>query len=141
MNEILGTAMGRWRLNARLFGVLAFLALALAAVGTYSVMSYAVSRRTHEIGVRMALGAGRGEIARMVIKDGLRLAVVGVVVGSAVAVSAAGLLRHLLVGVSPRDPAAFVGAAVLLSIVAGLAAFIPARRAAAVDPMVAMRTE
>jgi putative ABC transport system permease protein len=121
--------------------VLAFLALALAAVGTYSVMSYAVSRRTHEIGVRMALGAGRGEIARMVIKDGLRLAVVGVVVGSAVAVSAAGLLRHLLGGVSPRDPAAFVGAAVLLSIVAGLAAFIPARRAAAVDPMVAMRTE
>ncbi len=141
MNEILGTAIGRWRLNARLFGVLAFLALALAAVGTYSVMSYAVSRRTHEIGVRMALGAGRGAISRMVIKDGLRLAVVGVVVGSAVAVSAAGLLRHLLVGVSPRDPAAFVGAAVLLSIVAGLAAFIPARRAAAVDPMVAIRTE
>ena len=81
MDEIVETAMGRWRLNARLFGVLALLALLLAAVGTYSVMSYAVSRRTHEIGVRMALGAGRSEIARMVLGDGLRLALVWCVGG------------------------------------------------------------
>jgi putative ABC transport system permease protein len=141
MDEILSAAMGRWRLNARLFGVLAALALALAAVGTYSVMSYAVSRRTHEIGVRMALGAGRREIARMVIHDGLRVAVIGVAIGSAVAIAAAGLLQHLLIGVGPRDPLAFAGAAALLSIVALLAAFVPARRAAAVDPMAAMRVE
>ena len=141
MDDIVATAMGRWRLNARLFGVLAVLALVLASVGTYSVMSYAVSRRTHEIGVRMALGAGRGEIAGMVLRDGLRLALVGVAIGSVVALSAAGLLRHLLVGIGPRDPWAFAAAALLLSLVAGLAAFIPARRAAAVDPMIAMRTE
>ena len=141
MDEIVETAMGRWRLNARLFGVLALLALLLAAVGTYSVMSYAVSRRTHEIGVRMALGAGRSEIGRMVLGDGLRLALVGVSVGSVIAFAAAGLLRHLLVGVGPRDPVAFGAAAVLLSVVAVLAALVPARRAAAVDPMAAMRSE
>jgi ABC-type antimicrobial peptide transport system permease subunit len=133
--------MGRWRLNARLFGVLKLLALVLAAVGTYSVMSYAVSRRTHEIGVRMALGAGRSEIARMVLGDGLRLAVAGVSVGSVIAFSASGLLRHLLVGVGPRDPMAFGAATVLLSVVAVLATLVPARRAAAVDPMTAIRTE
>jgi putative ABC transport system permease protein len=141
MDDILSTAMGRWRLNARLFGLLAVLALALAAVGTYSVMSYAVSRRTREIGVRMALGASRGEISRMVIRDGLRVAVVGVALGSAAALLAAGLLRHLLIGIGPHDPAAFAGAAALLSIVALAAALLPARRAAAVDPMIAMRTE
>ena len=141
MNEIVATAMGRWLLNARLFGVLALLALLLAAVGTYSVMSYAVSRRTHEIGVRIALGAGRTEITRMVIRDGLRLALLGVSAGTVIALLATDLLRHLLIGVGPRDPAAFAAAAALLSIVAVAACLIPARRAARVDPMVAMRTE
>jgi putative ABC transport system permease protein len=141
MDEIVSKAMGRWRLNARLFGVLALLALLLSAVGTYSVVNYAVSRRIQEIGVRIALGAGQRQITRMVLKDGLRLAVLGIAVGSAAAVTVTGLLRHLLIGVSPHDPAAFVGAASLLCLVAALACFIPARRAAAVDPMVAMRTE
>jgi putative ABC transport system permease protein len=141
MDEILAAAMGRWRLNARLFGVLAALALALAAVGTYSVMSYAVSRRRHEIGVRMALGAGRADIARMVLGDGLRVAVVGVAIGSAAALAGAGLLTHLLVGVGPRNPVAFIGGAAVLSIVALVAAFLPARRAASLDPMAAMRVD
>jgi putative ABC transport system permease protein len=141
MNEIVSTAMGRWRLNARLFGALALLALLLAAVGTYSVMNYAVSRRTHEIGVRMALGAGRPEITRMVLGDGLRLALVGVTAGTLIAFSVTGLLSHLLIGVGPRQPAAFAAAAGLLSLVAITACLIPARRAAAVDPVVAMRTE
>jgi predicted permease len=141
MDEILATAMGRWQLNARLFGALAALALVLAAVGIYSVMSYAVSRRRQEIGVRMALGAGRGEITRMVLGDGLRLAVMGVAAGSLAAFLATTLLRHLLIGVSPHDATTFIGAAVLLAMVAALAALIPARRAASVDPMVAMRSE
>jgi putative ABC transport system permease protein len=141
MDEILATAMGRWRLNARLFGVLAVLALTLAAVGTYSVMGYAVSRRTHEIGVRMAFGASRAEIVRMVLGDGVRVAIAGVTIGSAAALIGAGLLTHLLVGVGPRNPVAFMGGAALLSIVAVAAALVPARRAAAVDPMVAMRAE
>jgi putative ABC transport system permease protein len=133
--------MGRWRLNARLFGSLALLALALAAVGTYSVMSYAVSRRTQEIGVRMALGAGRREITRMVVRDGLRLALAGIAIGAVAAYLVTGLLTHLLVGVGPHHPLAFGGAALLLAIVATAACVIPARRAATVDPMTAMRTE
>jgi putative ABC transport system permease protein len=141
MDEIVTRAMGRWRLNARLFGSLALLALALAAVGTYSVMSYAVSRRTQEIGVRMALGAGRREITRMVVRDGLRLALAGIAIGAVAAYLVTGLLTHLLVGVGPHHPLAFGGAALLLAIVATAACVIPARRAATVDPMTAMRTE
>ncbi len=141
MNEIVASAMGRWRLNARLFGALACLALALAAIGTYSVMSYAVSRRTQEIGVRMALGASGAGIARMVIRDGLRVALIGVTAGIVIAFSAAGLLSHLLIGVGPRQPSVFVGVSVLLAAIALVACVIPARRAAAVDPMVAMRGE
>jgi len=141
MDEIVTRAMGRWRLNARLFGALALLALVLAAVGAYSVMSYAVSRRTSEIGVRMALGAGRREITRMVVGDGLRLALAGIAIGAATAYAVTGLLRHLLIGVGPHNPIAFVGAASLLALIATVACAIPARRAAAVDPMTAMRAE
>ena len=139
MDEIVARAMGRWRLNARLFGSLALLALALAAVGAYSVMSYAVSRRTPEIGVRIALGAGRREITRMVVRDGLRLALAGIAVGAVTAYAVTGLLRHLLIGVGPHNPIAFVGAASLLAAVATVACAIPARRAAAVDPMTSLR--
>jgi len=141
MNEIVSTALGRWRLNARLFGALALLALLLSAVGTYSVMNYAVSRRTQEIGVRIALGAGRRDITRLVLGDGLRVALVGVALGTAIAFPTTSLLRHLLIGVGPRHPAAFAAAAALLALVAVAACLIPARRAAGVDPMVAMRTE
>jgi predicted permease len=141
MNEIVSRAMGRWRLNARLFGVLAVLAVLLAAVGTYSVMSYAVSQRRQEIGVRVALGAGRGHITRMILGDGFKLALSGVAIGTLVAYSASGLLRHLLIGIGPHHPAAFGGAALLLCAVAALACLLPARRAAAVDPGVAMRVE
>jgi putative ABC transport system permease protein len=140
MDEIVSVAMGRWRLNARLFGTLALLALLLAAVGTYSVMNYAVSRRTQEIGVRVALGAGRTQITRLVLVDGLRLAFRGVAVGTLVAFAATGLLQHLLIGVGPRHPGAFVGASVLLLLVALVACLLPARRASSLDPMVAMRT-
>jgi putative ABC transport system permease protein len=141
MDEIVTRAMGRWRLNARLFGALALLALVLAAVGTYSVMSYSVSRRTQEIGVRIALGASRREVTRMVVRDGLRLAVAGIAVGAIAAYLVTGLLRHLLIGVGPHHPIAFGSAAVLLCLVSAVACVIPARRAADVDPMIAIRSE
>jgi putative ABC transport system permease protein len=141
MDQIVATAMGRWRLNARLFGALAVLAVLLAAVGTYSVMSYAVSRRTQEIGVRIALGAGQREITRMVLSDGLRLAIVGLAIGVFVAYTVTGLLRHLLIGVGPHHPGIFVASTSMLCVVAVVACLIPARRAAAVDPMVAIRAE
>ncbi len=141
MDQIVATAMGRWRLNARLFGALAILAVVLSAVGTYSVMSYAVSRRTQEIGVRIALGAGRKEITRMVLGDGLRLAAAGLAAGVLVAYTVTGFLRHLLVGVGPHHPGVFGAATFLLCVIAIAACLIPARRAAGVDPMVAMRAE
>jgi putative ABC transport system permease protein len=141
MDEIVATAMGRWRLNARLFGALAALALLLAGVGTYSVMNYAVSRRTQEIGLRIALGAGRSQISGLVLKDGLRLAGLGIAIGVVIAYAVSGLLRHLLIGVGPREPFVFVGAAALLCGVAVIACYLPARRAATVDPMIAMRSE
>jgi putative ABC transport system permease protein len=141
MDEIVTRAMGKWRLNARLFGALALLALVLAAVGTYSVMSYSVSRRTQEIGVRIALGASRREVTRMVVRDGLRLAIAGIAIGAMAAYLVTGLLRHLLIGVGPHHPVAFGSAAVLLCLVSALACVIPARRAADVDPMTAIRSE
>ncbi|HET7219167.1 MAG TPA: ABC transporter permease [Vicinamibacterales bacterium] len=141
MEQIVATAMGRWRLNARLFGALAVLAVLLAAVGTYSVMNYAVSRRTQELGVRIALGAGRSQITRMVMADGLRLAAIGITIGTLVAIMVSGLLRHLLIGIGPRHPAVFAGAALSLCALAALACVLPARRAASVDPMTALRSE
>jgi putative ABC transport system permease protein len=141
MEDVVSTAMGRWRLNARLFGALALMALLLAAVGTYSVMAYAVSRRTQEIGVRVAIGAGRHQIARLVLGDGARLAIWGIGVGTVGAVGAAGALKHLLFGISPHQPAVFASAALVLFIVALTACLLPARRATTVDPMVAMRVE
>jgi len=141
MEEIVARAMGKWRLNARLFGALALLALVLAAVGTYSVMSYSVSRRTQEIGVRIALGASGREVTRMVVRDGLRLAIAGITIGGMAAYLVTGLLRHLLIGVGPHHPIAFGSAAVLLCVVSAAAGVIPTRRAAAVDPMSAIRSE
>jgi putative ABC transport system permease protein len=141
MEQIVATAMGRWRLNARLFGALAILAVLLSAVGTYSVMSYAVSTRTQEIGVRIALGASARDIARMVLGDGLRLAGVGLAAGIFIAYTVTGFLRHLLVGVGPHHAGIFAAATAMLSLVAVTACLIPARRAAAVDPMIAMKAE
>jgi putative ABC transport system permease protein len=141
MDEIVAKAMGRWRLNARLFGALALLALMLAAIGTYSVMSYTVSRRTQEIGVRIALGASGRDVTRMVVRDGLRLAAAGITIGAVAAYAVTGLLRHLLIGIGPHHPLAFGGAAALLCLVSAAACILPARRAASVDPMTAIRSE
>jgi ABC-type antimicrobial peptide transport system permease subunit len=104
-------------------------------------MSYVVSQRTHEVGIRMALGAARGEVIRLVMGQALRLAAVAMVVGVAGAVAAARLLSSQLYGVSPTDPVTLAGAPLVLGAIALIAAFIPARRASRVDPVVALRSD
>jgi macrolide transport system ATP-binding/permease protein len=120
---------------------LGFLALALAAVGIYGVMTYAVSQRTREIGIRMTLGAERSGVLRLMLLDSLRPVFIGMAIGAAIAAAASSTLSKMLLGISPLDPIAFVVVAAFLSGVALLASYIPARRATRVDPMVALRYE
>ncbi len=115
------------------------MALFLAGVGTYAVMAYAVGRRRHEIGVRMALGARSSAVVAMVLRDGLRLAAAGAAIGLAFALALSRLLVSVLHEVSPTDPAAFAGAAAVLAGVAVAACLVPARRAARVDPVATLR--
>ncbi|MCA1650477.1 MAG: FtsX-like permease family protein, partial [Acidobacteria bacterium] len=129
------------RFFATLAGAFAVVALILAAIGIYGVMAYAVSQRTTEIGVRMALGATPADVFRIVIGDGLRLAVIGIVVGSVASLLVAQWLTTLLFGVRPGDPLTLAATAGVLLFVSALASFIPARRATRVDPMVALRAE
>jgi putative ABC transport system permease protein len=129
------------RVNMLLLGAFATLGLILASVGIYGVVSYAVSQRTHEIGVRMALGAERGDVLKVVVGQGLRWVLMGAAIGVAASLGLTRFLQTLLFGVKPTDPATFIGVSLLLLAVAWLACYIPARRAARVDPMVALRYE
>jgi putative ABC transport system permease protein len=141
MDEIISGIVSAQRLAFLLLGVFAFLALALAAIGIYGVTSYVVSERTHEIGVRIALGAQPSDISRVVLGHGARLAGIGVIGGIVAALALTRLLSSLLFGVSATDPLTFVGVAILLTLVTLAACYIPARRAARVDPIVALRYE
>jgi ABC-type antimicrobial peptide transport system permease subunit len=138
--EIAGTT-SRERLLLGLSSGFATLALLLAAVGLYGTLTYMVSRRTREIGVRLAFGARRDTILRMVVGDALRLAVVALVAGIPLSLAAGYALRRFLFGVTPTDPATLAAACLVLAIAAIVAAYLPARRAAAVDPIAALRCE
>jgi putative ABC transport system permease protein len=139
--SILDDNLASPRFSTTLMDLFGAMAVLLALIGLYGVIAFVVGLRTREIGIRVALGARAGDIARGVLRDGLRLALVGLAVGIAVAVGATRLLSSLLYGVGPTDPVVFGGVALALVLVALGASFIPARRAARVDPMIALRAE
>ena len=141
MEQIISGSLAERRFAMLALIIFAAAAVVLAAVGIYGVMSYAVTRRTHELGIRAALGASRGEIAGLVLRQGMRLAGIGLAGGVVAAVALTRLLAGLLYGVRPADPATLAAVALLLGGIALLACYIPARRATAVDPVVALRCE
>jgi putative ABC transport system permease protein len=141
MDELLEDSMGGDRFGAVLFGTFAVIALLLAAFGIYGVMSFGVAQRTHEIGLRMALGAGSSEVLGMILKEGMTLGAIGLVIGLAGAYGVGKLMRNLLFGIGTVDYGAFSAVAAILMFAAFLACYIPARRATQVDPMAALRDE
>jgi len=141
LDEIVEGTVAQRRFSMLLLLLFALLALFLAAVGLYGVVSYTVSQRTQEIGVRMAIGAQRRDVLRMVLGDGMKLAALGVLIGIGAALALAGYVASLLFGVTPFDPVSYVITAAVLLAVAAIACYVPARRAMSVDPLIALRQE
>jgi putative ABC transport system permease protein len=141
MDEIVSASVAQPRFSSELLGLFAVLALLLAGVGLYGLVAYTVTQRTHEIGIRMALGATPADIQRMVLARGMRLALAGAAIGIAGALALTRLMQGLLYGVTATDPATFFGMTALLTIVALVASYLPARRAMRVDPIIALRYE
>ncbi len=138
VSDVIDQSLWAVNLGAGLLGVFGLLALVLACVGLYGVMAYSVGQRTQEIGLRMALGAGRGQVLQLVMRQGLTLVGIGVVLGLAGALGVSRLIQSLLFG-SAYDPVGFIAASTILVAVAAVASFLPARRASRVDPLVALR--
>jgi putative ABC transport system permease protein len=141
LEELVARVQANRRFTMVMLGVFALVALVLAAVGIYGVIAYSTAQRTQEIGIRVALGAARSDVLRMVLSDGLRIGALGSIIGVAAAAAMSRLLSGLLFGVSPHDPITFAALPAALLIVAGLASWIPARRALAVEPIKALRAE
>jgi len=141
MDEVISDSLAARRFSMALLGVFAAIALVMSCVGIYGVISYVAGQRTHEIGIRMALGAERGDVLRMVVGEGAKMALVGVAIGLVAAFWLTRLMASMLFGVSAHDPLSFAGVAVLLVLVALAACYLPARRAMKVNPLVALRYE
>jgi putative ABC transport system permease protein len=141
MNEIRSDSIAPERLNLTLMSIFAGIALVLAIVGIYGVMSYSVTQRTHEIGIRMAIGARPGDVFRMVLGQGMKLTLIGVGVGLVGAFALTRLMTSMLFGVAATDKATFASIAVLITLVAFLACYLPGRRATKVEPVISLRYE
>lgn len=141
MDQVVSESVVPQRLSTLLLGVFAILAMMLAGIGIYGILAYFVTNSSHNIGVRMALGASRGNILKLIVRQGMFLTLVGIGIGALAAVAVARLMKGLLVGVSTTDPLVFGGIALLLALVALMASFIPARRATKVDPLIVLRNE
>jgi putative ABC transport system permease protein len=141
MDELIAVSLAQQRFNMFLLGLFAALALILAAVGIYGAMSYSTSQRTHEIGIRTALGAQRRDVLRLVMNEGAKIALFGIAFGIAGALALTRLMASLLFEVKPTDPVTFAAVGILLALVTLVACYLPARRAMRVDPMVALRYE
>jgi ABC-type antimicrobial peptide transport system permease subunit len=141
MDDVVASSFAARRLSMILLSGFAALALVLASVGIYGVISYLVAQRTREIGVRIALGAQRSEVMRSVLGQGAGMALIGAAIGAVAALGLTRLMANQLFGVTPHDPLTFAGVAGLIMLVAVAACYVPARRATRVDPMVALRSE
>jgi ABC-type antimicrobial peptide transport system permease subunit len=141
MQDVFNKSVARTSFTLTMLGISGAMALALGIIGIYGVMSYSVSQRQREIGIRLALGAKSGDVLQMVLRQGTKLALMGVVIGIVAALALTRLMTNLLFGVSAHDPLTFVAVAALLILVASLACYIPARRATLVDPIIALRYE
>jgi putative ABC transport system permease protein len=141
MTQVISSSVAGPEFNMVLIGALAGLALFLSAMGVYGVLAYVVAQQTHELGVRMALGAKPCDVLRLIVSRGARLAGIGALLGLVAALALTRLMKSMLYGVSAIDPLTFAGVVALLTIVALLASYIPARRATKVDPMIALRYE
>jgi predicted permease len=141
MEQVMVQSTAREKFNTLLLGIFAFVAILLASIGLYGVIAYSVEQRTHEFGIRLALGAESASLRNMVVRQAMALALVGIVIGLASAFGLTSLISTMLFGVSPRDPAVFTAVALLLALVAFLASYLPARRAVRIDPIVALRYE
>jgi predicted permease len=141
MEDVVSRSISRQRFNMLLMSLFGSSALLLAAIGIYGLMAYSVEQRTQEIGIRLALGAATRDVRRMIIVQGMRLALAGVVIGMASAFGLARVIANLLYGVTPRDPMVFITVPLVLAAVALLGVWLPARRAVGVDPVVALRVE
>jgi putative ABC transport system permease protein len=141
MEQVVSNSVAQKRFSMVLLLIFAGVALLLAAVGIYGVMSYSVTQRTHELGIRMALGAQSGDVLKMVVRQGMGITLIGVGIGLAGAFAATKVMSSLLFGVGTHDPITFVAIPLILAGVALVACFIPALRATKVDPMIALRYE